>query len=172
MCHVYYSLNFSPAVILPGPSLQETVPLECQTGLATITSSSAAPAFPPSIPHSSPPSLSRCLCSAYKHRRSVRKAGSEAHSLASLPLPPPLLLSTLQHALLSLLPCLLSSSTLHTTFPCPPLLSLATSPSLPRCSPYPLYFHPSAPPSSHSPFFFFFWFIICNMILPSPVHAA
>lgn len=171
MRHVYYSLSFSPAVIFPGPSLQETIPLDCQTGLSTIISSSAAPAFSPSIPHSSLPSLSRCLCSAYKHRRSVRKAGGEAHSLASLPLPPPLLLSTLQRALLSLLPRLLSSSVLHTTFPCPPLLSLATSPSLPRCSPYPLYFHPSAPPPSHSPFLFF-WFIICNMILPSPVHAA
>lgn len=99
------------------------------------------------------------------------KAGSEAHSLASLPLPPPLLPSPLQRALLSLPSSFLPlPSTLLS--PCPPRLSLATFPSLPRCSPYPLYFHPSAPPSSHSPPLFFFWFIICNMILPSPVHAA
>lgn len=61
----------------------------------------------------------------------------------------------------------------------PPLPSLATSftPSA-RCTSYPLYFQPSAPPSPCTPlssFFFsfsFFCFIICNMIQPFPVHAA
>ena len=82
------------------------------------------------------------------------KAGSEAHSLASLPLPPPLLPSPLQRSLLSLPSSFLPlPSTLLS--PCPPRLSLATFPSLPRCSPYPLYFHPSAPPSAHSPPYFF-----------------
>lgn len=89
------------------------------------------------------------------------KAGSEAHSLASLPLSPPLYPTTRS----PLPPFFLASFR-----PLPSTL-LSPLPSLPRCSPYPLYFHPSAPPSSHSPFFFF-WFIICNMILPSPVHVS
>lgn len=53
------SLSFFSLHVLPSlQSLQETLPLHCQSGLATIISSSAAPAFSPSIPHSSPPSLS------------------------------------------------------------------------------------------------------------------
>lgn len=73
------------------------------------------------------------------------KAGSEAHSLASLPLSPPLYPT----ARSPLPPFFLASFR-----PLPSTL-LSPLPSLPRCSPYPLYFHPSAPPSSHSPFFFF-----------------
>lgn len=85
--------------------------------------SSSCPFLPLSL-FSSPPSLSCCLCKAHKHRRSVRKAGSEAHSLASPPSassspvlyptvrspPPPPLTSFLPPSSTLLSPCLLSPS--------------------------------------------------------------
>lgn len=156
---------FSPAVIFPAPSLQETIPLDCQSGLATIISSSAAPAFSPFI---YPPFPLFHLTRAASVRCTSTDGAWEKLAVRHIPLLPSLCLHlscSLPYSALSSpsLLRLLPSSPLHITFLCPPLLSLATSPSLPRCSPYPLYFHPSAPPSFPTPPSFF-CFIICNMI--------
>lgn len=153
VCHVFYShfvFLFHLLSSVQLPPFQETIPSHCQSGLAaTALSSSAARDFslPLSLVPLSPISLTQPP-SGVRAQAECEKAGSEAHSLASLPL-------VSASPALSPYSVLSSSSPLSflASFPYPPLPSFATS--LPRCSPYPLYFQPSAPPSSHSLFFFF-----------------
>lgn len=129
--------------------LQKTIPSDCQSGLAAIISSSAAPAFPLSIPHSS-------LCATSVRGISADGAWEKlaVRHIPSLPSPPLHLSCFLPYSALSLS---LPLSPSHYFFPCPPLLSPTTS--LPLCLVAPLIHYISTPllhlpPPSHFPFLF------------------